>query len=106
MRFRRDDALHIIMQFGEGDISHLLQVAKCLVIHLVSTALIRLVVDSVEARYSERNSICHGVTGAVGHIQRAFHFFITSDQCRKSLGHDQFSIFEVFERGPDLPHAL
>ena len=61
MRLRRDDVLDIVLQqppkeFGEGDIGHLLQVTKCLVIHLLNTALIRLVVDSVvEARYSERN---------------------------------------------------
>jgi hypothetical protein len=61
MRLRRDDVLDIVLQqppkeFGEGGIGHLLQVAKCLVVYLVSSALIRLVVDSVvEARYSERN---------------------------------------------------
>jgi hypothetical protein len=61
MRFWTDDAVTFVLQqpaeeVGEGVIGHLLQVAKCLVVYLVSSALIRLVVDSVvEARYSERN---------------------------------------------------
>ena len=79
-RFRRNDTPDIVLdQFAEERreffIGHQLQVAQCLLVHLVSTAFIRIVVANIaDARYTERNSICQGVTGQNWALGHAFAF--------------------------------